>query len=643
MNLSYQLPKRAFQWDLARQTERMDWLVKQLPKYAAWGYQEVYIHLEDAVEFPSLPSVSRKNAYSYKAFSELVKTATRCGITVVPIVNLLGHTQYLIKVPELRHLNECLDSKGKPLDVGQLCPLKPETLKIAELLIRDMAPFCTGGKIHVGLDESYHLGKHPLSRMEIDRIGLEAHFVGYVNKLNSICSDYGLKLGMWADMLAILPKAIKQLPTAISAYDWYYYPFGKLPKIEFRNFESYDIAKSLAKEGIEYWGCPMSGPFRFEVMPIFKERLQNCVDWWKRCLATQASGFLVTSWETQRMGAELPQVVDAAAAGLWLDDEEDPKKLFELGCKRVFGKSGSNTARALWSADKYPFSGYTRWMINSDWKNLSDIKSLKQFKAEEVFFYKLSESNSLADVAKLALKLRAYIAKRDAWVRETSLQSNDLQKAYLVSDHATVRSLINTLLVSSSRMQREARQAGVVARKLWARTRYKYEQGPNDVIINNDLAKLKQWVLWLKKAKQNNANIKKPTVFGSVNKLSFTIENKFPALQRILVQQYDEKEKLWKELFGTFLIEFRERAAQKKTALKYELSVSLEENSTGKKPVLRFAARGFGKLFIRSVTLSNGIKTWRLADGVVCVGQDAPSKGFPAFDWTKDKGYLYLK
>jgi len=27
----------------------------------------------------------------------------------------------------------------------------------------------------------------------------------------------------------------------------------------------------------------------------------------------------------------------------------------------------------------------------------------------------------------------------------------------------------------------------------------------------------------------------------------------------------------------------------------------------------------------------------------VCVGQDAPSKGFPAFDWTKDKGYLYLK
>ena len=51
---------RAFQWDLARQTEREDWLAKQLPRYAEWGYQEVYLHLEDAVEFPSLPGVARK-------------------------------------------------------------------------------------------------------------------------------------------------------------------------------------------------------------------------------------------------------------------------------------------------------------------------------------------------------------------------------------------------------------------------------------------------------------------------------------------------------------------------------------------------------------------------------------------------------
>ena len=87
---------RGFQWDLARQVERLDWLLAQLPRYAEWGYNELYLHLEDAVEYPSLPLVARKDAYSYRQFEQLVKAASRVGIKVVPIVNLLGHTQYLI-------------------------------------------------------------------------------------------------------------------------------------------------------------------------------------------------------------------------------------------------------------------------------------------------------------------------------------------------------------------------------------------------------------------------------------------------------------------------------------------------------------------------------------------------------------------
>jgi len=103
-----------FQWDLARQVERLDFLLRLLPRYADWGYQELYLHLEDAVEYPSLPGVARSDAYSHRQFARLVDAATRAGIAVVPIVNLLGHTQYLIKVPELRDLNELRDASGRP-------------------------------------------------------------------------------------------------------------------------------------------------------------------------------------------------------------------------------------------------------------------------------------------------------------------------------------------------------------------------------------------------------------------------------------------------------------------------------------------------------------------------------------------------
>ena len=128
---------RAFQWDLARQTERLTWLLQQLPKYADWGYQELYLHLEDAVEFPRVPGVARADAYSYRQMDRLVAAAGRVGIGVVPIVNLLGHTHYLIKVPELRELNELLGPDGKPLDHGQICPLHPRTLEVADRLIAD--------------------------------------------------------------------------------------------------------------------------------------------------------------------------------------------------------------------------------------------------------------------------------------------------------------------------------------------------------------------------------------------------------------------------------------------------------------------------------------------------------------------------
>src|SRR4051812_12411622 len=127
---------RAFQWDLARQVERLDFLLSLLPRYAAWGYQELYLHLEDAVHYPSLPGIGREDAYTYEELGELVLKAAQWGIRVVPIVNLLGHTQYLIKHSELRELNELRDARGGALVSGQICPLHPRMLEVADKLLR---------------------------------------------------------------------------------------------------------------------------------------------------------------------------------------------------------------------------------------------------------------------------------------------------------------------------------------------------------------------------------------------------------------------------------------------------------------------------------------------------------------------------
>src|SRR5690606_7721709 len=146
--------------------------------------------------------------------------ATSVGLRVVPISNLLGHTQYLIKHPDHQHLNECVDDQGQPLPTGQLCPALPGTLELAQKLIADLAPFATAGKIHVGLDESFQQGRPPASRPQIADLGLAGHFARYVSRLHEIVGAHGLRTAIWADMLVLLPEAIADLPSGLLAYDW---------------------------------------------------------------------------------------------------------------------------------------------------------------------------------------------------------------------------------------------------------------------------------------------------------------------------------------------------------------------------------------------------------------------------------------
>jgi len=425
---------RAFQWDLARQVERLDWLLAQLPRYADWGYQELYLHLEDAVEYPSLPGVARADAYSYRDFERLVTAAGRSGLKVVPIVNLLGHTQYLIKTPALRDLNELRASDGTPLERGQICPVHPRTLEVAARLLRDMAPFCTAGKVHVGLDESFHLGRHPLSRAEIAEIGLAAHFGRYVQRLHGLAGGLGLRLGLWADMLALLPDAIPLLPPGTIAYDWYYYPFARHPRVELRNFAECNLATPLHAQGVEYWGCPMNGAFRSEPLPVFGDRLANLRSWWTRCQRVGAAGFLVTSWEASRLALEMTTVIDAAAACLWLEPETDHQSdMLARGFERVFGKVGrvipnaprrrgdtppypttatsglvtsaataiptattKSWARAALAGDQCAYAGYARWEINDHWDVGAPRNGLTAFEREERFFARLSRIHHLS-------------------------------------------------------------------------------------------------------------------------------------------------------------------------------------------------------------------------------------------------------
>ncbi len=645
---------RAFQWDLARQAERLDWLLAQLPRYADWGYQELYLHLEDAVEYPSLPGVARPGAYTYRQFEILVHAADRAGLRVVPIVNLLGHTQYLIKVPALRDLNERRAPDGSPLAHGQICPLHPRTLEVAEKLLRDMEPFCTAGKVHVGLDESFLLGQHPLSRADIAAHGLAAHFAGYADRLHALTQRLGLRMGLWADMLYYIPEAIPLLPRDVIAYDWYYYPFRRLPRVELFNFAERDLAGPLRRHGIEYWGCPMNGAFRHEPLPVFGERLANIRSWWDRCRRTDAGGFLVTSWEAGRLAVELTTVIDAAAAGLWLEPHLDHAvDRLARGFERVAGKThrasepasdARHSARTALAADEHAFAGYARWETNDRWDVCAGREGPGPYEKELRFFDRqLRLGHTLPAPLAASLRFRRYLAARDVFVRRNAQRVFQLRRwlAKAGALHSKIAPALAGLKREATGFAAALRAGRTAAKVMWRRTRDRTVRGPNEILLAADARRLAAWQQWLGRAQRNPALLRKATPVCGAWQLQFMVHNFAPALQKVVVERR-RPDGSWEELRGRFTIEFRAAAARPRTRIRREFIVPVDSPSAA----LRLAVRGIGQVRISQVGLTDGVtrlhpSNWPAARRKI-LGRPAPTRGFPVLDLLVNQGELPL-
>lgn len=631
------LPIRAFQWDLARQVERLDWLLAQLPRYADWGYQELYLHLEDAVAYPSLPGVARPDAYSYRDLARLVEAATRVGLGVVPIVNLLGHTQYLVKVPALRDLNELRDDAGRPLPTGQICPSHPRTLAIAEKLLRDMRPFCTTGKVHVGLDESFHLGRHPLSRADVARRGLPAHFAGYVRQLHELNHSLGLRTGLWADMLYFLPEAIPLLPAGLIAYDWYYYPFRRHPRVEFFNFAERDLAEPLRRQGIAYWGCPMNGSFRHEPLPVFGDRLANAHSWWQRCRAVEAEGFLMTSWEPSRLAQETTTLVDAAVADLWLEKSRSaPVNLLAAGARRLWScrpAQAQTIARTLLAADAAAFTGYARWEINRAWNLASGHLQPARYRQELRLVTGLARTLQRAGAPAAltsSLALRTYLAQRDVFVHEARTEILALRRI-VAQGRRLDQTRISALLAAGMALARHQTEARRAAATMWARTRTPVAGAPNLRIIDQDRSQLRELLCWLRRIKHDPDIIHTGNPVCGSWQVFYDVWNFAPAVQQVTVQQWRGGE--WVTLKACHTIEFAAAAAVRGSSLVRRHTAPCEVEPGTVEVRLRLVLRGTGAVKVGHWALTNGPKSGQLPPSGrgrwIRLGASAPRRGLP--------------
>jgi hypothetical protein len=180
------------------------------------------------------------------------------------------------------------------------------------------------------------------------------------------------------------------------------------------------------------------------------------------------------------------------------------------------------------------------------------------------------------------------------------------------------------------------------AREMWGLTRDRRVAGPNEAILRGDAARLRTWRDWLGRSLEPGRASGPAPVVG-VWQLVFTVVNLAPALQKVVVERRAPGGH-WEDVDGIFTIEFQAGAAAPRARRVHRLSVPLD--GLPRAGELRLSVRGFGRLRLGDVLLTDGVRSLSPAPGSrrsAVLGKDAPACGYPDFDWTRNKGSWLLR
>lgn len=208
----------------------IDHLKIWLRRLALLGYNTVMLYTEDTYQLPGEPLFGyARGAYTAQELKQLDDAAAQLGIDVIPCIQTLGHLeQILTRYGEYRAVQDT----GGVMLVGE-----PKTYELIEKMVSHWASVCRSRRIHIGMDETFGLGRGQYQ----DRHGVRRPFDifnEHIAQVVKICQKYGLSPMIWSDMyfrlgnekheyyepdVNIPQDVINHIPKAVDLVYWDYY------------------------------------------------------------------------------------------------------------------------------------------------------------------------------------------------------------------------------------------------------------------------------------------------------------------------------------------------------------------------------------------------------------------------------------
>lgn len=208
---------RIFHIDWNFVSSRRDYLTAWLERVAALGYNAILWEVEDKVAWDALGNTVWPEAMTKAEFRELLDYAAKLGLEAIPLLQTVGHGEYVMKHDRFRHLRE------RPDRHDCYCTEKPETRQLLKTLISEyLEVFGDIRRFHLGGDEAYVFASCPVCQEKAARIGRNGLYMEHMQDLAAVLLQRGIRPGIWCDMILAHPEEMGAVPTTFEVWDWNY-------------------------------------------------------------------------------------------------------------------------------------------------------------------------------------------------------------------------------------------------------------------------------------------------------------------------------------------------------------------------------------------------------------------------------------
>lgn len=305
--------ERFWHLDLKGGAPRVEVIEKLMDIAARAGATGVLVEWEDAFPYSGhLTNLSSHTAYTPAEVQRIAAAANEAGLTLVPLMQSLGHLEYALKQPQWMALREA----GS---VAEACPSLPAAVRLVTDALDQLLAALPAPIVHIGADEVFTLGRCARCRARrTTPLNLYLHHVLAVAR--HVRSRWGARVLLWDDMVRRAPlQALRSLAEVAEPVVWAYGP-------DVDRLVPPHVLRMYAAVFPRVWLAPAfkgaSGPRAF--MPDAAKHSANTLAWVatgqraQRQAGLGVAGLIITGWSRYDHFAVLCELLPPATPSLVL-------------------------------------------------------------------------------------------------------------------------------------------------------------------------------------------------------------------------------------------------------------------------------------------------------------------------------------